>query len=456
MKFAEVAPRSDRSRNDLSVAINFILAKAWATDPATETMGRSWVGWDPARTADELWETNRGVWRLSAQRMAKERFATLSYGGVVQVVARIEGAETFQDHGAPKTALVGPVLPDNHPVAAALLGRAVPAQRNPVVYLDTREVDDMGDVAARPSPARSHVPEGFLLTYNPDRWTWDEAEVATAVAVTRSGRSYKGDWATGIRSSGIEPGDRAFLLRQGREPRGIVAAGTFRSRIGTGPHFDTARAGEATYALVNWDTVLEPAEILPVSVLQDAIPEHNWTPLGGGTSLPPAVLDRLEAVWSDHVRELGRGEVAPPRRGGQGWEKDPLRRKVIEKEAQARLMRCFDAADGWLVVDTHAHHPYDAIATRGGETWYLEAKGTVTAGETVLVTRGEVEHARAHRGECVMGVLSGVEFDGDDVIAGSGSLRVYDWDPDAGALTPVTFSYAPGRELNGTGWQARG
>ena len=59
------------------MAINFILAPAWDTDPQVEAMGRSWVGWDPTRTDAELWDTNRGVWRLSKRRVADERYACL-------------------------------------------------------------------------------------------------------------------------------------------------------------------------------------------------------------------------------------------------------------------------------------------------------------------------------------------------------------------------------------------
>lgn len=428
------------------MAINFILAEAWDTDPQTEPMGRSWVGWDPTRSADELWAQNRGVWRLEKKRVASERYATLSFDGVVQVVARIGGSETYQDGDALKTALIGEVLPDDHPVALALLGRRVPAQRNPVVYLDTADIDDLEDGPATARAIGSNHPVGevgFLLTYNPDRWTWDEDEVAAAVAATRSGRRLKGNWATGSRTSGIAFGDRAFLLRQGPEPRGIMAAGSFRSGVWAAPHFDDSRTGTANYALVEWDTVLEAEEVLPLGVIQQHLPERDWTPMGGGTIIAAAVLGRLEMLWADHLAALGRD--LDPRGGGQGRQVDAVRRRLVEDAAQSRLVQLFEDA-GWTVEDTHLTHPYDAKATRAGETRYLEAKGTVTAGRSVLVTQGEVLHARAHQGQCVMGILSGVAFDGSGVVPGSGSLRVFDWDPDAGRLEPATYTYVPPAE----------
>ena len=67
------------------MAINFHLVDRTPADH-DDAMGRRWYGWDPYCTDEQLWEINRGVWRLSKRR-AHERFATLSYDGVIQIVA---------------------------------------------------------------------------------------------------------------------------------------------------------------------------------------------------------------------------------------------------------------------------------------------------------------------------------------------------------------------------------
>lgn len=51
---------------------------------------------------------------------------------------------------------------------------------------------------------------------------------------------------------------------------------------------------------------------------------------------------------------------------------------------------------GWNVVDTRLGNPYDAVATRDREVVHLEAKGTETEGAAVMVTVGEIEHARSN------------------------------------------------------------
>ena len=65
----------------------------------------------------------------------------------------------------------------------------------------------------------------------------------------------------------------------------------------------------------------------------------------------------------------------------------------IELAAQDWLMDHFENM-GWDVRDTHIGNPYDAVATHRREVLYLEAKGTTTNGDSVIVTRNEVRWAR--------------------------------------------------------------
>lgn len=128
----------------------------------------------------------------------------------------------------------------------------------------------------------------------------------------------------------------------------------------------------------------------------------------------------------------------------QGPLLDPVRRKKIEDAAQDRLMARY-RADGWEVVDTRVGHPYDARAIKGEVVTYLEAKGTTTDGETVIVTRNEVAWAREHPGECVIGVWSGIEFDADDEVRPeSGAFRVFDWAPMPDDLEPIEYDWRVG------------
>lgn len=128
---------------------------------------------------------------------------------------------------------------------------------------------------------------------------------------------------------------------------------------------------------------------------------------------------------------------------GQEPVLDPQRRKTIEDAAQDRLMAHF-RAEGWDVVDTRVGHPYDARAIKGDEVRYLEAKGTTSSGASVIVTRNEVEWARSHVGECVMGIWSGIGLDDNGrVLSESGDFRLFDWNPSPEELDALQYDWVP-------------
>lgn len=98
---------------------------------------RAWAGWDPDVDDDELWAHNRGRYRFS-KRIDDERWATLSYGGIIRVVALLSGPpESAPRPGSPGEhwALVGHALAAGDPAYDALIGTEVPWSRGVVRYL---------------------------------------------------------------------------------------------------------------------------------------------------------------------------------------------------------------------------------------------------------------------------------------------------------------------------------
>ena len=128
---------------------------------------------------------------------------------------------------------------------------------------------------------------------------------------------------------------------------------------------------------------------------------------------------------------------------GQGFSSSPERNKAIEMQAMAAATAYFEDRC-YTVKDTSKHKPYDLVARKEGGLVYVEVKGTTGGGEQVNVTRGEVEHARAHRDQTVLFVLHGVEVeDGEDgPVATGGTKKVlWPWDVDAGELVPISFTH---------------
>lgn len=281
----------------------------------------------------------------------------------------------------------------------------------------------------------------MLVTWNPDKWDWG-SDYLDAVERTARGGIVSEPWSTGNRTGGVGRGDRAFLLRQGLHGRGIIGSGVLVSDIGPDEHWDGS-GRDTNYADMEWDMLLLPEDALPIETLRAALPGQHWAPQASGSLVRPALVQELERLWSEHVVYVGRGVPLPPGSTAQRRQQDPIRRKKVEDAAQERLMKHY-RNQGWEVEDTHIGHPYDALATRGSERLFLEAKGTESSGEAVLVTPNEVAHVRANPGECVMGIWAGVTLtDEVEVDPRSGHFRVLPFAPDTGSLQPTGYEWRP-------------
>jgi hypothetical protein len=102
--------------------------------PPGDPMGRDWVGWAPGQTPQQIYERNRGVWKLSA-RADRERYTVFSSTVTGKVVAVVEN-ERIEDAGNGKRMVRGRVLGPGDPVHDALIGQPMPDRfRNPVTYV---------------------------------------------------------------------------------------------------------------------------------------------------------------------------------------------------------------------------------------------------------------------------------------------------------------------------------
>jgi hypothetical protein len=140
------------------------------------------------------------------------------------------------------------------------------------------------------------VPGTFLLTWNPRVYAW--SDLRRDVARVRRRGWLDTDWSV-ARSRQVRAGDRVFLLRQGVEPRGIVASGRATSDWYEGPGW--RRAGvPCNYVDVRFD-VLRDAEreaILPREALGHGIlGEMYWDTQVSGIRIPAQVARELERVW---------------------------------------------------------------------------------------------------------------------------------------------------------------
>ena len=144
------------------------------------------------------------------------------------------------------------------------------------------------------------MPNTFMLTWNPTKWEWSDADYAKDLKRIAAGKIFSEPWSTGSRRSGIVPGDRAFLLRQHSE-RGIISSGRFTSKIYKGPHWDNS-GRDAYFADIDWDVMVHTADRLPVETLLKRVSGVAWDNMqGSGVSVGAANARKLEALWLSHL-----------------------------------------------------------------------------------------------------------------------------------------------------------
>ncbi|HEV2494307.1 MAG TPA: HNH endonuclease [Terriglobia bacterium] len=147
----------------------------------------------------------------------------------------------------------------------------------------------------------------FLLTWNPKRWAW--ANLQNGVRRTKVGKTVDERWSTGRRNQGIQPGDRVFLLKQGREPSGVMAAGVATSECFLAPHWDPRRRGQqAWFVDVVFDSMLDP-DVDPLLRRDElehsaALASVHWNTQSSGIRVAEGPAKALEERWRRHLREL--------------------------------------------------------------------------------------------------------------------------------------------------------
>jgi 5-methylcytosine-specific restriction protein A len=144
----------------------------------------------------------------------------------------------------------------------------------------------------------------YLLTWNPERWNWSYLQKSIAEVKTQG--YCRERWGCGATKK-IVPGDRVFLMKLGKQPRGIVASGWVTSRVYEDLHWDeTARQrGEMTlYVDVRFDTLLDPEiDVFPRAALDSGIyTGMHWESRASGVTIPDRIAAQLEKDWAQFLK----------------------------------------------------------------------------------------------------------------------------------------------------------
>jgi 5-methylcytosine-specific restriction protein A len=140
----------------------------------------------------------------------------------------------------------------------------------------------------------------YLLTWNPAKWPWDDLD--DCIQDIQKNGIHSDRWSCG-RSRKIVEGDRVFLIRQGKEPRGIVGSGWVASPVFDDQHWDDAKraAGQRAWnILVDFDVLLDADRepVLPRAQLNvGVLGSMHWDTQTSGIVIPDKVAKKLEVEW---------------------------------------------------------------------------------------------------------------------------------------------------------------
>lgn len=255
----------------------------------------------------------------------------------------------------------------------------------------------------------------YLLTWNPKNWSWNELpEIARRL---EEGMPVEQRWSCG-NSRSIELGSRVFLLRQGTEPKGIVASGWVTRIPFAAPHWNAARAAKgnsAFFIMFAADVLLDPDSNTPLDVRQfvsGPLAEVQTDAPASGNGIPEHVAVALSEAWAAHLGKtdfaLGKGD--PELGAMEGGQRTRFiihraRERALReaKLAQARTrspdgrLRCevprcgfdFEAVYGTCGAGfAHVHHLKPLAEAAGPAVTRLDDLAVVCANCHAIVHRG--------------------------------------------------------------------
>jgi 5-methylcytosine-specific restriction protein A len=136
----------------------------------------------------------------------------------------------------------------------------------------------------------------FLFAWNPNKYPWDDLSKA-AKSCRKFGR-YSDSWSC-VSYKHVQPGDRAFLVRVGVAPRGIMGSGHITSEPYLAPHWNDP--SKTVYRVnIDFDVLLDPHHepILTLDMLKlKSKAKQMWTPQSSGILIKREVVGELERIW---------------------------------------------------------------------------------------------------------------------------------------------------------------
>lgn len=151
----------------------------------------------------------------------------------------------------------------------------------------------------------------YLLTWNPDRWPW--LDLQECIDDIKTQGYHLDSWSCGVTKK-IIPDDRVFLIKLGKEPRGIMASGWVTSEVYQDTHWnraDRTKGKKSLYINVHFDTILDPDHIVfhRKKLDRGVLAQMHWDAQASGSTIPTEVAIELEKQWARFLNQPIPSEI---------------------------------------------------------------------------------------------------------------------------------------------------
>jgi len=143
----------------------------------------------------------------------------------------------------------------------------------------------------------------FLFAWNPDKWEWPDIE--QDVKDLADTGIFVDAWSCASHKA-VREGDRAYLIKLGKDPKGIIGSGYISSEPFMG---ENHRGQPRMRILINFERLLDPynEEILSLDVLKSgSLAAQHWSTQSSGIKIRPEVAVELEQVWLNFLKDKRR------------------------------------------------------------------------------------------------------------------------------------------------------
>jgi len=141
----------------------------------------------------------------------------------------------------------------------------------------------------------------YVFAWNPKLWNWPELRRERRRIAARGHVDI--EWACG-RTRAIEAGSRAFFVRLGVPPKGLIASGYTLSEPWADAHWiaEKAAQGATTHYLKLRLEVLSELPLIALDELaRPPFGRFRWAVRQSGMRMPSSIADALEPWWEERV-----------------------------------------------------------------------------------------------------------------------------------------------------------